>query len=84
MWPILINVHEERKITPMIVGIFSGKSKPTSIEEYLQQFVDEAVLVLQNGIVINGYILSVKIRAFICDSPARAFIKGKTNTKATK
>lgn len=36
---------------------------------------------LENGLVVksktgNDVIVTVQIRAFICDSPARAFIKG--------
>lgn len=34
---------------------------------------------MDNGIEINGHRLNVKIRCFICDAPARNFIKGTIN-----
>ncbi|XP_053699460.1 uncharacterized protein LOC128746436 [Sabethes cyaneus] len=33
----------------------------------------------RSGITINGYKLTITIRCFICDTPARSFIKGVTN-----
>lgn len=60
----------------MIIGIYHGKVKPKRVEEFLKPFVDEALPILNAGVIINDHKLSIKIRAFICDSPARAFIKG--------
>lgn len=65
------------ELKPMPIGIFLGKTKPTDINEYLTPFVNEAIPLLQNGFSVNGHIISIKIRCFICDSPARAFVKGK-------
>lgn len=75
-WPILFNIHRMPHISPMIIGLFHGKNKPSKIEEFLAPFVDEIEPILRNGVLINGHKLSVRIRTFICDSPARAFIKG--------
>lgn len=76
VWPILFNIFELPDMKPMIIGIFHGKSKPSFVEEFLKLFADEAETILQSGISINNNLLTVNIRAFICDSPARAFIKG--------
>lgn len=76
VWPILFNVHEEPNFPPMIIGIFHGKTKPKRVEEFLKPFVDEALPIMNTGIIINDHQLIIKIRAFICDSPTRAFIKG--------
>ena len=43
---------------------------------YLDDFVNDLLDCLENGITINGRNISVKVRCFICDSPARAMIKG--------
>lgn len=76
-WPILYNVHEMPQINPMIIAIFYGKCKPKKVEEFLKPFVDEILPILENGVSINGFKLDVKIRCFICDSPARSLIKGE-------
>lgn len=75
-WPILVNIYEMEHVSPFVVGIYYGKKKPESVNEYLQEFVSELKDILKEGILINCNTLSVRIRCFICDSPARAFIKG--------
>lgn len=81
-WPILCNIQEMLHIKPIVVGIYSGPGKPAD-KAYLQAFVDEAKQLLAEGIFVkvNGETryIQIKIRCFICDSPARAFIKGKLN-----
>ncbi|XP_035773514.1 uncharacterized protein LOC118456663 [Anopheles albimanus] len=83
VWPILSNVHEEPNAKPFIIGAFLGTSKPNSVEEYLREFVDEIKIITSSGIVINDKKLSVKIRVFICDTPARAFIKVKSFNRSS-
>lgn len=79
-WPILCNIHERTDVRPLIVGIYYGSGKPKNLNQYLEDFVSEMKTLLENGIhmVKEGEekIVTVKIRCFICDSPARAFIKG--------
>lgn len=72
-WPILCSIHEMR------IGIFFGKSKPLYVAEYLSPFVDELIPILRNGLMVNNHLIKIIIRCFICDSPARAFIKGTTS-----
>ncbi|XP_065094440.1 uncharacterized protein LOC135714965 [Ochlerotatus camptorhynchus] len=79
VWPILFNIHGKPDVKPMIAGMFYGRNKPKKIEQFLSPFVTEIVPILQNGIHINGIKLNVNIRAMICDSPARAFVKGTVN-----
>lgn len=50
--------------------------KPPSAREFLQQFVDEMVSIGNEGIDIGETTIAVSIRCFICDTPARSFIKG--------
>lgn len=76
LWPILCNVHSFSNLKPMPVGIFFGKSKPTNVNDFLTPFVNELIPILQNGCTVNGHKIKTKIRCFICDSPARAFVKG--------
>lgn len=50
--------------------------KPKSLDGYLRKFIDEANFLCNNGLDINEQNIRVKIRAFICDTPARAHLKG--------
>lgn len=70
----------------MVIGIYCGYGKPRNIKDFLQPFVDEMKKLLVNGVRIyeNNHSeikktgkIDVKIKCFICDSPARAFVKGK-------
>lgn len=63
-------------LQPMIVSIWCGRSKPNNLTEYLRQFVDELNDMLEHGIIVNGHKIAIRCRCFICDSPARAFLKG--------
>lgn len=74
-WPILAKVVEGYNDL-FIIGIYYGTGKPKNLEEYLRDFVAETKTLLDNGICINNKNLCVKIKCFVCDSPARAFIKG--------
>lgn len=75
-WPILFNIAELPKVSPMVIGIFSGKAKASDLESFLSPFVDEMKEISSNGLRINSHKLCVRLRCFVCDSPARAFVKG--------
>lgn len=77
-WPILANIAEMPHLAPMPIGIFCGKSKASDLNSFLMPFVAEMREIMANGLDINSYKLSVGLRCFVCDSPARAFIKGKS------
>ena len=71
-WPIMAKFD---KSEPFIVSLFCGKAKPEPVEEYLQDFLKELQDLQENGFVHEGTRVDVKINAFICDAPARAFLK---------
>lgn len=73
---ILILILELPHIEPIVVSIWCGNGKPTELNEFLDPFVEELIEILENRIHINNYKLTVCIRCFICDTPARAYIKG--------
>jgi hypothetical protein len=62
----------------MIIGIYYGKGKPQDLGEFLSPLVAEFNSILQHGIQIGDYTIAVTLKCFVCDSPARSFIKGKT------
>lgn len=76
-WPILFNIAEIPKMPPMVIGIYCGASKITDIGSYFSPIVDELEAIMADGFHINSHKITVKLRCFVCDSPARAFVKGK-------
>lgn len=63
-------------IRPMTIAVWCGTTKPNNLNEFLSPLVNEMKDLLANPIEINNHAIIVKIRCFICDTPARAFIKG--------
>lgn len=81
VWPILCNIHEFPNIPPLVVGVYEGTNKPVLLNLFLQPFIDELLQLYRNNLkfITRQNILittKVKLRAVICDSPARALIKG--------
>lgn len=74
-WPILCIDDSIPSMKPLIIGIYYGEEKPP-LNDFLKQFVDELLPCVENGITVNGHQINVKIKCFICDTPARCFIKG--------
>lgn len=56
------------------VGIFHGSTKPTSVHEFFQPFVDDLCEILQNGISIKTRLFKFKVGHIICDTPAKNFL----------
>lgn len=80
-WPILAVFScegMETKHSPVIVGIFYGFSKPNNIDEYLKEFIDELEN-LSNGFSFGNHLIPLKVACFICDAPARQFMKAITS-----
>lgn len=76
-WPILANcIYQGDTSDPFIIGIYYGKGKPKNLNSFLEDFVNEMSIVLEQGVCVKGTNVNVKIRCFICDSPARAYVKG--------
>lgn len=73
-WPILCIVKESVKAVPFPVGIFCGTSKPNSVDEFLRPLIDE-LGIIRNGFNHGGINYNVVIGPFVCDAPARAFVK---------
>lgn len=77
-WPILCTIFERPDLEPLVIGIYFGVGKPKQIDEYLNDFVNEIDNLIKNGMYVEQIKskVSIGIRCFICDSPARAYIKG--------
>lgn len=70
-WPILLSIDNS---APVVLALFYGTAKPNSLEDYLRLFLDE--LKQCRGLVEhNGKEYHFQIGSFICDAPARSFLK---------
>ena len=75
-WPLLGKVYSQRIVyEPFVIAVYCGKEKPRSNKLYLEKFVNELNSLLSDGIHIDGKNFTVNVMCFICDRPARAFLK---------
>lgn len=74
-WLILCRIVNGKKPFVFVVGIYNGYNKPNSFEEFLDPFVNE-LIGLNYEYTFNNKTIKLKIRAFVCDAPARASITG--------
>lgn len=61
------------------MGIWYGEGKPSNVNDYFATVVEELMQLMSDGLTINGFKIFVKIRCFICDTPARSLAKGIVN-----
>ena len=58
-----------------MVAIYCGEAKPHCANLFLRGFVSEINELFRTGMVIDGIRFTVRIHCFICDKPARSFMK---------
>lgn len=73
-WPILGRISGFSQ-KPFIIGIFCGSKKPSPLNDFLYDFIAELKNLVINGINIGNNKINVTVRSFICDAPARSYIK---------
>ena len=69
-------IQEFKQCGPFVIALYSGTSKPSSLDEYLQPFISELKSLLIHGIEIYKQVVRLKLEVLVCDSPARSFLKG--------
>ncbi|XP_036148989.1 uncharacterized protein LOC118647704 [Monomorium pharaonis] len=75
-WPILCKIICKSNIySPFCVAVYSGNSKPANNYDFFQEFIQEINMLMSNELIINGKRFKLKIHSFICDIPARKFLK---------
>jgi len=72
-WPILCLIRQPYLTDPFVVGLFSGTTKPPV--GFLDDFVYELKMLMTNGMPLDMNHVSIKLHSFVCDAPARAFLK---------
>lgn len=73
-WPIL-GLIKNCSSAPFVVGLFCGNSKPSTLESYLNEFVNEFSSLLTDGFSFQNKKYNITLHSFVCDAPARAFLK---------
>ncbi len=75
LWPILARIKEIPNSNVFMIGLYSGVTKPSQLQEYLNEFIQDFKAVIHEGIQHNGGHRVTAPDAFICDAPARVFLK---------
>lgn len=76
MWPNLMMIlNKKYRTRPFPVAIYTGKTKPKSAEDFFFEFVEEAIDLTVNGIVISEKKFKFELVACICDTQGRCFVK---------
>ena len=73
LWPIMCSFNNCK---PFIVALYCGVGKPSGVEAYVENFLEEYERLSNEGIKYYGKTLKVNIMAFVCDAPARCMLKG--------
>lgn len=70
MWPILCSVQH---FEPFVVAFYCGNSKPNLVAGYLDDFLSELKVLVEDVISFEEKNLKVYISSFVCDAPTRSF-----------
>ena len=80
LWPIFGAIHYDtnlflRKVFE--IGLFNGRTKPESFNNFLSEFVEELCDLTENGFQSekDNKIFTVKIKSIVADAPALAALK---------
>lgn len=74
--PSLVKIKELPSSKVFMISLYVGPSKPPSVHEYMKDAVEEFKTLSKEGLYFNEKHYSVPLPdAFICDAPARAFLK---------
>lgn len=79
LYPILVSLFDDTNVE--IVGIYHGLEKPINANRLLEHFVQDAIALTNNGFLYKNKTFNFKIKAFVCDAPAKSyitFVKGHT------
>ena len=77
-WTILVSV--ENLVDVFIVSIVYGNSKLKPLNDFLADFINEVKILKNDGLVVtSNKTITISIKCFVCDAPARAFLKCVVN-----
>lgn len=60
---------------PIVIGIYKGSQKPHNANTFLEKFITDINRIMSSGgITVRGNKIPIRLRTFIANAPARAFI----------
>lgn len=74
-WPLLCRVG---RCTPFVVALKYGEKKPDNVGDYLKYFIEKYQQLCQPGLNYQGNRYNIRIQCWVCEAPARSFLKGST------
>lgn len=75
-WPILGQSLDLIDCRPFVIGLYCGEGKPKTLTDYLSNFINDIQNATASGIHdASGKRYGFEIRAFVCDAPARSYLK---------
>lgn len=77
LWPILISDGIFKSVH--IIGVYYESSKPTSANDFLEQFINKLKILIKDGFIYGTR--RITLSTIICDTPAKSFLlytKGHT------
>ena len=75
LWPILGILKGMLCEKPFTIGIYCGNQKPCNVHEYFAEFIDEFKQLQHAGLQLGDRQYCVSVHSFVCDAPARSFVK---------
>lgn len=75
LWPILVRITNSLDARPFVVSLFIGKGKPPNLQDYLKPFLEELIDLQSEGLQFEEICYSIEVSSFVCDAPARAYLK---------
>lgn len=80
VWPILGSLRVNETFgKPFTIGLFYGVDREKNVSEFLSDFVQDFNACYRTGFSCRNRHFTIKLYSFVCDAPARAFVKNVIN-----
>lgn len=71
IWPILGSIFKVNYV--FVIGIYHSQvRKPSNIDDYLEDFIQEVNILIENGLTYEEKCLQIRVHGFSADAPAKS------------
>lgn len=74
LWPVLCGIMNVTPVKVFPIALSYGKTKPSDLD-FLHDTVQDLNNLMKYGLKDGDKVLSVSVRCFVCDAPARSLVK---------